>query len=282
MFKLKSLFLSILVGVSLVATPINAMLKNGARVARPAVGLAFSGIGAASARGIATKAAGATRAGIGKKAFVIGALGVAGAAALYYDAQQTFKHAELPVAQVDPKAIAITDFVDAKDKPFVMGLCKKHYVPLGDHPDCSELSQALSMFNLLVDKKTTLPAGSGIYVKIISIEGKPVGYVQYALGLNAVAERPEKSFGYISNIAIAKRYQGKGLGKQLLAYAEEDLKQRGCQIMQLRVNAEKEDLIKWYNQQGYGLLASKSSNGDVTLPECRGHYGPEFFMVKQF
>jgi ribosomal protein S18 acetylase RimI-like enzyme len=57
--------------------------------------------------------------------------------------------------------------------------------------------------------------------------------------------------GYIGMLAVDPSLQGKGIGKKLMAFAEADLKRRGCTRMQLRIVNVRTELLEFYGRQGY-------------------------------
>lgn len=86
-------------------------------------------------------------------------------------------------------------------------------------------------------------------------DGKGSVEIQYEAGGN---------IGYICSLAVIPSLRGKGVGKELLQAAEADIRKNGRDWADLRVESDKERLIKWYEGQGYRRLCwnSKESVGD--------------------
>lgn len=57
--------------------------------------------------------------------------------------------------------------------------------------------------------------------------------------------------GYIGMLAVHPAQQGKGLGRQLMSFAESELRSRGCTRLQLRIVSLRPELLDFYHRQGY-------------------------------
>jgi ribosomal protein S18 acetylase RimI-like enzyme len=76
-----------------------------------------------------------------------------------------------------------------------------------------ELRKAWDKENVLAD---------GVEVFVVEDEGEKVGFI---------AIKIERDLGYIDNLVVAKKEQGKGIGRALVAYAENIAKSKGCCLM---------------------------------------------------
>jgi ribosomal protein S18 acetylase RimI-like enzyme len=77
----------------------------------------------------------------------------------------------------------------------------------------AELRKAWSRRNRLTDDFEVLVAEA---------EGKLVGFIVFKM---------ERDYGYIDNIVVSKKEQGKGIGSALVAYVEGIAKSKGCYLM---------------------------------------------------
>lgn len=56
---------------------------------------------------------------------------------------------------------------------------------------------------------------------------------------------------YVSEIHVAERYRGRGIGKQLLTAVESMARSRGYKALYIHAEGDKDDVIRLYQQQGY-------------------------------
>lgn len=83
-------------------------------------------------------------------------------------------------------------------------------------------------------------------------DGKGSVCIQYETGGNT---------GYISDLAVVPSLRGKGVGKELLQAAESDIRSNGFPFARLKVEKDKEHLIKWYRKQGWDEIRYNSGEG---------------------
>lgn len=57
--------------------------------------------------------------------------------------------------------------------------------------------------------------------------------------------------GVIENVYVLPAVRGDGIGSVLLDYAEQQLAQRGVEVVGIAAMAENEDVIDWYESRGY-------------------------------
>ena len=83
-------------------------------------------------------------------------------------------------------------------------------------------------------------------------------------GSVTISYETDGNIGFISDLAVIPTLRGKGIGKELLQAAEADVRSNGRDWANLRVESDKERLIKWYEGQGYRRLCwnAKESVGD--------------------
>jgi ribosomal protein S18 acetylase RimI-like enzyme len=56
---------------------------------------------------------------------------------------------------------------------------------------------------------------------------------------------------YLGMFSVSPKAQGKGLGKKLLAAADEHAKQQSCTSLYMTVITLRKELIEWYERNGY-------------------------------
>lgn len=56
---------------------------------------------------------------------------------------------------------------------------------------------------------------------------------------------------YLGMFSVSPSVQGKGIGKKLLAAADEYAKEQNCDVIYMTVITVREDLIAWYKKNGY-------------------------------
>jgi ribosomal protein S18 acetylase RimI-like enzyme len=79
-------------------------------------------------------------------------------------------------------------------------------------------------------------------------DGAPVGAVVLLPSLDYFTRRPR---AYVAVLAVAAGAEGRGVGKALMAYAEEWARARGCDRVDLDVFVTNERAIAFYERLGY-------------------------------
>ncbi|HEY3928927.1 MAG TPA: GNAT family N-acetyltransferase [Candidatus Koribacter sp.] len=129
----------------------------------------------------------------------------------------------------------------------------------------SEVSVITQLINLAFRKESFFKKGdrideSGVREKmkegsLYVVEGdwKIVAciYIETADPSNAKVLASGEGAGYIGLLAVGLSQQGKGLGRQLMRFAEEELRRRGCTRAQLRIINLRTELVGFYGGQGY-------------------------------
>lgn len=75
----------------------------------------------------------------------------------------------------------------------------------------------------------------------------------------AVHVRVGGAKGYFGMLAVAPAGQGKGLGRTLMAAAEDYCRGRGCEVMTMSTGEERRELVAWYERLGYRVTAVEVS-----------------------
>jgi len=69
--------------------------------------------------------------------------------------------------------------------------------------------------------------------------------------LGCVYLKPKGKRLYLSTLAVAPEAQGQGVGRQLLAAAEDYARQHDCTRMLISVLSARPELVAWYERHGY-------------------------------
>lgn len=57
---------------------------------------------------------------------------------------------------------------------------------------------------------------------------------------------------YLWTLAVAKEFQGKGIGTQLMEEFEKAVKKKGCEEIQLQTYLDNEKALAFYHRRGFG------------------------------
>ena len=83
---------------------------------------------------------------------------------------------------------------------------------------------------------------------------------------------------YLGMLSVLPGLQGKGIGKQLMAAAEEYARKENCPAVFMRVISIRDELIAWYERQGYKKTGEIQPFEDSKFGTARG---PIEFAVMQ-
>ncbi len=61
----------------------------------------------------------------------------------------------------------------------------------------------------------------------------------------------DKDAGYVHHVAVRRAHAGKGLGRQILTWAESQVRSRGGRFLRLDCNADNENLCAYYDRHGF-------------------------------
>src|SRR5262249_17762017 len=73
--------------------------------------------------------------------------------------------------------------------------------------------------------------------------------------------------GYVGLLSVSPLRQREGLGRRLVAAAEESARQSGCKVMDLRVVNLREELPAFYRKLGYDETGTAPFPADVTTKQ---------------
>ena len=77
-----------------------------------------------------------------------------------------------------------------------------------------------------------------------------VGFIGKELAASVMAGY-EGHRGWVNYLAVAKKYRGRGYGREMMDVIEEKLRNMGCPKVQLQVRNTNEAVIKYYEHLGY-------------------------------
>jgi GNAT superfamily N-acetyltransferase len=84
---------------------------------------------------------------------------------------------------------------------------------------------------------------------VADVDGEVAGTLQltYIPGLSRMgAERAQ-----IEAVRVAAAYRGRGLGREMIGWAIDQARQRGCGLVQLTSDKRREDAIRFYESLGF-------------------------------
>ncbi|MFN5171339.1 MAG: GNAT family N-acetyltransferase [Cyclobacteriaceae bacterium] len=84
--------------------------------------------------------------------------------------------------------------------------------------------------------------------------------------LGCVELRSEKSRLYLGMLSVAPNTQGKGIGKKLMAAAEDHARSLGITTIFMTVISVRKELIDWYVRHGYRLTGERKP---FAVPDAR-------------
>ena len=107
----------------------------------------------------------------------------------------------------------------------------------------------------------------GVLVLLALAEGSPVGVAVCFLGLSTFRARPLLN---IHDLAVLPEWRGQGIGRALLAAAEDRARQRGCCRLTLEVQDTNERALRLYERFGFSDFVVGSSGPTRFLTKSLG------------
>jgi GNAT superfamily N-acetyltransferase len=89
---------------------------------------------------------------------------------------------------------------------------------------------------------------AGSHFLVAEIEGTPVGLIHFTVRQTILHGSPS---ALIDELVVAKKYQGKGVGKQLVLAAVEKCKQLGCCEVEVSTEKTNDKARKFYEKCGF-------------------------------
>ena len=109
----------------------------------------------------------------------------------------------------------------------------------------------------------SLPGRADYLVWGVSLDGRPVG----AVGLKNIDDGAGEYFGYLGD----KSCWGRGLGHQLLAFAERQAVKLGLALVRLRVLDTNERAVRLYRRAGYLFCLRPDAGNRVFVKVLKGN-----------
>jgi ribosomal protein S18 acetylase RimI-like enzyme len=135
-------------------------------------------------------------------------------------------------------------FADLNDVPELVALMDSAY--RGDASKQGWTSEAdLFIGNQRTDEDTVkelMQKPGAVFLKYLNDENKMEGCVFLHKKGNRL---------YLGMFSVSPAAQGKGIGKKLLAAADEYAREHNCSLIYMTVISVREDLIAWYERHGY-------------------------------
>jgi ribosomal protein S18 acetylase RimI-like enzyme len=99
-----------------------------------------------------------------------------------------------------------------------------------------EATEALASTYLDYTLDSVKKEGEDAKIFVGEIDGVVVGWIVVSIGTDDGPDVALKRYGYISEVAVLREYQGRGVGKALMAKAEEFIKSKGLEWIKLSVS----------------------------------------------
>lgn len=103
-----------------------------------------------------------------------------------------------------------------------------------------------------------------------------INYNQGSIGVLRVCHNaplidyPDKKATKLHRIYIDQSIHGKGIGKILLQWVEDQCRKRGDDILWLEAMDTQQQALKFYESNGFDICGSMRLDFDIMLPEYRG------------
>jgi len=131
----------------------------------------------------------------------------------------------------------------AADLPFIVALYVEDAMIKTDDDPAEAMSQPY------LDALATIDADPNQVLAVAELEGERVGTIQITFipGLNRVGMWK----GLLEGVHISAAHRNKGLGSELVEWALERCRERGCGMAQLTSNKQRLDAHRFYERNGW-------------------------------
>jgi GNAT superfamily N-acetyltransferase len=107
----------------------------------------------------------------------------------------------------------------------------------------------------VADRLSRLLARTDHQVVVAESDGRAVGWIHVAL----TECIDSGAFVTVGGLVVDREYRKRGIGRRLLAYAEEWAIQRGCTVVRLSSSARRTEAHAFYRRAGYANLKTQYS-----------------------
>lgn len=131
----------------------------------------------------------------------------------------------------------------AADLPFIVGLIvADSVIPTGDDPAATHGPDYAAAF-------AAIDADPNQELLVAELDGVPVGTFQltYIPGLLRRGMRR----GLVESVHVAPSHRNRGVGGEMLRWAADRCRERGCGLMQLTSNKQRTDAHRFYRRLGF-------------------------------
>lgn len=98
-------------------------------------------------------------------------------------------------------------------------------------------------------------------VYLAEVDGEAIGTIRLQWSDKPTWGDMPDDAGYVHSLAIRRAFAGKGVGRQLLQWAENTVAARGKQYLRLDCMTENQALNRYYQQAGFTHLRNIEGNG---------------------
>ena len=109
----------------------------------------------------------------------------------------------------------------------------------------------------VADRLSRVLAHSNQQFLVADHEERPVGWIHMLVSEYVEAE----AFVVIGGLVVDREYRNRGIGRRLLAKAEEWAAQQGCSVVRLSSSVQRTDAHAFYERAGYAKLKTQYSFG---------------------
>ena len=124
-------------------------------------------------------------------------------------------------------------------------------------------------YNIQTNKFKQMVNNKDIYLYIIMVDNKIIGYFDYGKPVS----RPYKDYKQeIGLLYLLKKYQNKGLGKEIFMFAKRKIKENGYNNFFVSCNKYNYKAQKFYEKMGGKIINIDKDNKDRSLPQIKYHF----------
>lgn len=134
--------------------------------------------------------------------------------------------------------------------------------------DKKEIAETINSFVSLFSSLSSPDFGFDQYCEKIARSGEVIKYITNddCVGFCVYYNNDFSSHkAYISLIGVDVKFQGNGIGNQLLQYVKRDSKRLKMQRIELRVNKSNDKAIAFYERNGFHIMGDEIDNNQYLM-----------------